>query len=455
MVVARRYDVIDPEKGTLDRSVFSDQSIYQDELEKVFGRAWLMLAHASLVPNPNDFFLAYMGEDPVIITHDAKDQLHVFLNMCRHRGNRVVRADDGNAKNFMCTYHGWTFSNEGKLVSVPGLQEAYYGELDVERLGLVEARCDTYAGIIFATWDEDAPTLEAYLGDFRWYTDIIYNHRDEGMQMIGPVKWPLPVNWKTPVDNDTDYYHGSISHFSARIARAHLQVRPSGAPAAANSAYGSPNRQVAVNGHILVARVRDEELDAFSIAGNTGQSVTKKSLEPWQAHLQRIMPEMERRLGSFRARRVWANNPNFFPNTFLGLRYALPRGPFMSEVWNFTVWDKDAPQEIVDAVRQLMVHKDNFSGYLEQDDTDNWRQMTDSGRLHVGRKYRSDLSMGVNHPGKTHPQMPGKFSEKFVAEHTQRRYYARWQEFMNAGSWSDISIEPITANFEGTAAMKG
>ena len=100
----------------------------------------------------------------------------------------------------------------------------------MERLGLVEARCDTYAGIIFATWDEDAPTLEAYLGDFRWYTDIIYNHRDEGMQMIGPVKWPLPVNWKTPVDNDTDYYHGSISHFSARIARAHLQVPSVGGP---------------------------------------------------------------------------------------------------------------------------------------------------------------------------------------------------------------------------------
>ena len=136
MVVTRKYGVIDLEKGMLDRSVFVDEQTYQDELEKVFGRAWLMIGHASLIPNPNDFFLSYIGEDPVIITRDSKGELHVFLNMCRHRGNRVVRADDGNAKNFMCTYHGWTFSNERKLVSVPGLQEAYYGELDVEHLGL-------------------------------------------------------------------------------------------------------------------------------------------------------------------------------------------------------------------------------------------------------------------------------------------------------------------------------
>ena len=163
MAISNKYNVIDMEKGTLDRRIFANQDIYQEELEKVFGLAWLMVSHESLIPNPNDFFLSYMGEDPVIVTRDSKGEVHVFLNMCRHRGNRVVRADDGNAKNFMCTYHGWTYSNEGKLVSVPGLQEAYYGELDVENLGLVEARSDTYAGIIFACWAEDAPTLELSL----------------------------------------------------------------------------------------------------------------------------------------------------------------------------------------------------------------------------------------------------------------------------------------------------
>src|SRR5688572_21792981 len=175
MVDTKKYHVIDLETGHLDRRIFADPDIYQEELEKIFGRAWLMIGHESLIPKPNDFFLTYMGEDPVILSRDAQGQLHALLNMCRHRGNRIVRAEIGNAKTFMCPYHGWTYANHGLLVYVPGEQEAYYGELKRECLGLVEARVDTYAGIIFATWDQEAPTLEAYLGDARWYLDVTFN----------------------------------------------------------------------------------------------------------------------------------------------------------------------------------------------------------------------------------------------------------------------------------------
>ena len=93
MVDTKKYHVIDQETGHLDRRIFADPEIYQEELEKIFGRAWLMIGHESLIPKPNDFFLTYMGEDPVILTRDATGQLHAFLNMCRHRGNRIVRAE--------------------------------------------------------------------------------------------------------------------------------------------------------------------------------------------------------------------------------------------------------------------------------------------------------------------------------------------------------------------------
>ncbi|MDE2766322.1 MAG: Rieske 2Fe-2S domain-containing protein, partial [Chloroflexota bacterium] len=204
MVATKKYSVIDVETGALDRRVFVDEDIYQEELEKIFGRAWQMIGHVSLVANRNDFFHTYMGEDPVILTRDNNGQLHAFLNMCRHRGNRIVRADEGNAKNFMCTYHGWTFSNDGKLEHVPGITEAYYGDLPVEELSLIEAKVDTYAGIVFATWDHEAPSLEAYLGDARYYLDASFNRRDGGTIAYGPQKWLEPCNWKTPVDNCSD-----------------------------------------------------------------------------------------------------------------------------------------------------------------------------------------------------------------------------------------------------------
>ena len=130
MGATQQYAIIDPQTGKIDRRIFIDQAIYDEEMAKIFGRAWLMIGHESLVPQANDFFHTYMGEDPVILTRDSQGQLHALLNMCRHRGNRVVRCDDGNARRFMCTYHGWTYANDGTLEHVPGESEAYYNALD-------------------------------------------------------------------------------------------------------------------------------------------------------------------------------------------------------------------------------------------------------------------------------------------------------------------------------------
>ena len=260
MAATRKYAVIDPATGKLDRRIFSDQAIYDEEMEKIFGRAWLMIGHESLVSAPDDFFHTYMGEDPIILTRDGGGRLHALLNMCRHRGNRVVRCDDGNAKRFMCTYHGWTYRNDGALEYVPGEAQAYYMALDKPSLGLIEARVETYAGIVFATWAEDAPSLEAYLGDARWYLDTVFNRRDGGMQALGPMKWLEPVNWKTLVDNCSDNYHVPTSHLSSARVQTRFLGRP---PLSHEDQFASPNRHAFVNGHSLTFRDADDGVPRF------------------------------------------------------------------------------------------------------------------------------------------------------------------------------------------------
>src|SRR4030081_2719163 len=68
----RKYAIVDPATGKLDRRIFSEQAIYDAEMEQIFGRPWLMIGHESLVPAPDDFFHTYMGEDPVILTRDGR-----------------------------------------------------------------------------------------------------------------------------------------------------------------------------------------------------------------------------------------------------------------------------------------------------------------------------------------------------------------------------------------------
>ncbi len=125
------------DEGLIDRRIFSDQDIYQQELERIFARCWLFLCHESQIPQPGDFFATTMGEDPILVVRQKDGSVGAYLNSCRHRGMKVCRADFGNTKGFTCTYHGWAYGIDGALVSVPNLEDGYYNELDVAQWGLV------------------------------------------------------------------------------------------------------------------------------------------------------------------------------------------------------------------------------------------------------------------------------------------------------------------------------
>ena len=138
-------EMVDTEKGLVDRRIFSDQQIYQLELERIFARAWNFMAHDSQIPNPGDFFLTFIGEDRVIVVRDKDMQPQVLINSCRHRGNAVCRAEEGHATSFMCTYHGWTYDLKGNLVGVPGFNEVYHEDINREEWGLIKAaQVDSY-----------------------------------------------------------------------------------------------------------------------------------------------------------------------------------------------------------------------------------------------------------------------------------------------------------------------
>ena len=133
-----RPGLVDLAAGQISREIFVNDAIYQEELERVFARAWLFVGHESQIPNPGDFFVSSMGEESVILCRDLTGEIHVFLNSCRHRGMKVCRYDEGSTAVFTCPYHGWSYGTDGRLVGVPFFREAYHSQLDRARWGLVD-----------------------------------------------------------------------------------------------------------------------------------------------------------------------------------------------------------------------------------------------------------------------------------------------------------------------------
>src|ERR1700733_1656474 len=218
---------IDVEAGTVARELYVNEDIFWQEQEQIFRRCWLFLGHESQVPNPGDFYIARMGTEEVVVVRDRKDkQIRAFLNSCRHRGEKVCRYDQGSALVFTCPFHAWTYDTSGRLVGASGENNpiSYGGALDKKEWGLVEVgQLTNYHGLLWATWDKNAPSFVDYLGPFARSVAYMAESSDgteNGLEVFTPMqKWRLPTNWKVPAfTSSSDPEHAAMTHRSVNAA---------------------------------------------------------------------------------------------------------------------------------------------------------------------------------------------------------------------------------------------
>jgi benzoate/toluate 1,2-dioxygenase alpha subunit len=108
------------------RDIFTDPEIFELEMKHIFEGNWIYLAHESQIPNKNDYFTTYMGRQPIFIARNRDGALNAFINACSHRGAMLCRFKRGSRVIFTCPFHGWTFTNSGKLLKVKNPEGAGY-----------------------------------------------------------------------------------------------------------------------------------------------------------------------------------------------------------------------------------------------------------------------------------------------------------------------------------------
>lgn len=205
-------------RGMIPAHIYHDEEIFRLERERLFGRAWVFVAHESEVPVPGDYVVRRVLADSFIIARGEDGQVRALFNMCLHRGMQVCRAELGNASHFRCPYHGWSYRNDGRLAGLPFHRDAYGGEAGFPRKGqalLPAPSLASHNGLIFISLDPDAPPLRDYLGDFTFYLDYYTKQSAGGIELRGPQRWRIKANWKIGAENFAgDMYHTPHTHTS-------------------------------------------------------------------------------------------------------------------------------------------------------------------------------------------------------------------------------------------------
>jgi benzoate/toluate 1,2-dioxygenase alpha subunit len=252
--------VEDKESGTYRcrRDIFTDEALFDLEMKHIFEGNWVFLAHESQIPEPNDYFTTSIGRQPIVITRDKGGTLNAMINACAHRGAMLCRRKHGNKGSFTCPFHGWTFSNAGKLLKVKDGKTGAYpesfnteGSHDLTRLPAFA----NYRGFLFGSLNSEVSSLEDHLGGARAVIDQIVDQAPEGIEVLrGNSSYIYDGNWKLQMENGADGYHVSSVHwnYSATMGRRNYEAEGTPTVDAAGWSKSVGGVYGFENGHILL-----------------------------------------------------------------------------------------------------------------------------------------------------------------------------------------------------------
>jgi anthranilate 1,2-dioxygenase large subunit len=389
--------------------VFSSQDVYDREQALIFrGPHWSFLGLECEIPNLNDFKSTFIGDTPVVVTRTA-DGLACWVNRCAHRGAQLCRENRGNARSHTCVYHQWGYKANGDLMGVPfrrGQKEmaGMPADFKLEEHGLQKLRVDSYRGLLFATFSEDAPPLPEYIGPSMGpWIDRIFN---KPIVYLGCTRQYSKSNWKLYIENVKDGYHASLLHLfhtTFNIFRVGMKVRTIVSDSGLHSIFTSTKPDEAADTSAAYAADKIRTMNSgFSLEAPELLGLIREYDEITTNNIQTIFPQLVIQQ---------------IHNTLVA-RQLLPKGPGNFElIFHFFGYEDDSP-----ALRELRLLQANLvgpAGYISMEDTEATELVQRATKGDPDRYSYMGMARGV-------PEETGSA----ITENMIRRFWTGYQKLM-------------------------
>ncbi|MFJ9249618.1 MULTISPECIES: aromatic ring-hydroxylating dioxygenase subunit alpha [unclassified Streptomyces] len=188
------------------------QEYHDAVVEKVFRPSWFLVGNVNDLPEQGGYFVLDVPtfNISVLIQRGRDGEVRAFHNVCRHRGKKVVPTAcgfaEGTASAHTCWFHGWSYTGEGTLRSVPDEQQ--FRSVDKSRLGLVPIHSEVRYGLIYANFSDHPEPLDDWLGELADGFDGYYSE----MEKISTFSIDVRANWNIAMDSFSEGYHTVFLH---------------------------------------------------------------------------------------------------------------------------------------------------------------------------------------------------------------------------------------------------
>jgi glycine betaine catabolism A len=186
----------------LPPAAFASPDVFAWELDNLF-RGWVCVGHASAVDAPGKFVMRELGPDSVVVIGAQDGRPRAFLNVCRHRGARVVEEAEGQVrKRLRCPYHSWSYDLDGSLRAAPHMDGVE--DFDFTCWGLIPVRLAVVGGLVLIDLSGEAPEISEHVGDLLGHLE---RYRLTGLERAAAIEYDVAANWKGIAENYNECLH--------------------------------------------------------------------------------------------------------------------------------------------------------------------------------------------------------------------------------------------------------
>jgi len=391
--------------------VYTDQSIYEREIERIFhGRTWNYVALEAEVEKPGDFIRSNIGPTPVVVARADDGSINVFENRCSHRASEFCRELSGSAKEFVCPYHQWTYDLKGNLIGIPfrrgvGGKGGMPADFKAEDHGPRRLNVTTHRGVVFASYADGMESIADYLGpEVLREFEATFDGRK--LKVLGHYRHSLLGNWKLYHENLKDPYHATLLH-TFLVTFGLLVVGNRSLMLADKSGR-----------HGVMASAKS---DAKAISGDAKKEMRayKEGMTLREARLMNFVEEFDSPW-SVTMSTIWPNLIVQREMNTLGVRQIVPDGPH-EFVMKWTMFGFEGDDEEMTRHRLRQGNLMGPAGYLGLEDNEAIKFVQDGMR---------GISNG-RHIVKLDPDNAAGTSDSLISEAAIRAMYKHWREAMD------------------------